>query len=61
MNVLTEVPRSGWIVNCIVSLKNQCKICFYVLDKLWKNKALLPYTSIDKYKSGNAQVSHRSQ
>lgn len=61
MNILTEVPRSGWIVNCIVSVKNQCKIHFYVLDKLWKNKTPLPYTSIDKCKSGDAQVSHRSQ
>lgn len=65
MNVLTEVPRSGWIVNCIVSAKNQYQIHFNVLDELWKTpnntKTPLPYTSTDKYKSGDAQVSHRFQ
>lgn len=58
MNVLTEAPR---MVNCIAPVKNQCKICSYVLDKLLKNKTPLPYTSVDKYKNGDAQVSRTSQ
>lgn len=56
--MFSQAPR---MVNCIAPVKNQCKICSYVLDKLLKNKTPLPYTSVDKYKNGDAQVSRTSQ